>query len=349
MSISLHRSFRRTASLMSLLTLCASGVWADTLVTETVQPGSGGNLYQAEGVVEAVRSSSIGAELSGRLTALLVKVGDHVQSGQVLAKIDERVAAQQALASQSQVAAAQAQLATAQADFERQQKLYGQKFLSKAALDRAESDYKSAAAQARAQIAQAGAAGLQTSLRTLTAPYAGIVAESNVELGDMVMPGKPLLVMYDPTALRVTVNLPQSQLSNLRNSAASIDVTGAAASPLNIAAGNIVALPTADPISHMVQVRINLPTNIKGLSPGMFARAHLSMEGSVSANRVTVASSAVLFRSELTAVYVVNADGSASLRQVRLGRRYGERVEVLSGIDVGERVALDPLAAAKQR
>ena len=186
-----------------LLAVIVNSSWATPLTTETIKPGTGNDIYVAEGVVEAVRSSTIGAELAGRVTALMVKAGDKVHSGQVMARIDERVAAQQALASQSQVAAAQAQLSAAQSDFDRRQKLYEQKFLSKAALERAESDYKSAAAQAKAQIAQANAAGVQTGLHTLTAPYTGVVAETGIELGDMVMPGKPLITVYDPSELRI--------------------------------------------------------------------------------------------------------------------------------------------------
>jgi RND family efflux transporter MFP subunit len=253
------------------------------------------------------------------------------------------------VASQAQVAAAQAQLAAAQADFDRRQKLYEQKFLSKAALDRAESDYKSAAAQARAQIAQANVAGVQTGLHTLTAPYNGVVAETNIELGDMVMPGKPLLAVYDPNALRVTVNLPQSQLANMKSAPVTVEIPGAKAPTISIAAGNVVALPTADPVSHMVQVRIMLPAKLENLTPGMFARALLPTQGAVAMGRITVPSVAVITRSELTAVYVVDNTGHASLRQVRLGRSQGDRIEVLAGLDAGEKIALDPLAAAKQR
>lgn len=335
------------ASWMALALAFASVVHAQTLVTETIHRDAGGNAYSAEGVVEAVRSSSIGAELTGRVTALLVKAGDRVQAGQVLARIDERVAAQQAVASQAMVAAAQAQLAAAQADFERRQKLFEQNFLSKAALDRAESDFKSAAAQAKAQIAQASAASVQTGLHTLTAPYHGIVAATAIELGDMVMPGKPLLMVYDPSALRVTVNLPQSQLANMISAPATVEIPGA--NTLTIAPGNVVALPTADPVSHMVQVRIALPANVAGLTPGMFARALLPTRGSAKTSRITVPSNAVITRSELTAVYVVDDAGHAALRQVRLGRRQNDRIEILAGLDAGEKVALDPLAAAKQR
>ena len=343
------RNTLKTGSLVTLLLIAASYTWAGPLATETIKPGSGGEAYAAEGVVEAVRSSTIGAELAGRVTALLVKAGDPVQAGQVMARIDERVAAQQALASQSQVAAAQAQLSAAQSDFERRQRLYEQKFLSKAALDRAESDYKSAAAQARAQIAQATAAGVQTGLHTLTAPYSGIVAETSIELGDMVMPGKPLLTVYDPGALRVSVNLPQSLLANLKNAAASIEIPGAAESTFSVPASNVTALPTADPVSHMVQVRIVLPGKNLALRPGMFARALLPLQAAPAGSRITVPATSVITRSEVTAVYVVDGSGHAALRQVRLGRAQGSRVEVQAGLDAGEQVALDPLAAAKQR
>jgi hypothetical protein len=319
------------------------------LATETVKPGSGNDRYVAEGVVEAVRSSVIGADFPGRVTTLLVKAGDRVQAGQVLARIDERVATQQALASQSQVVAAQAQLATAQADFDRQQKLYEQKFLSKAALDRAESGYKSAAAQARAQIAQANAAAVQTGLHTLIAPYNGVVAETSIELGDMAMPGRPLMTVYDPSALRVTVNLPQSLLANMTGAGTSVEIPGAADSPYSVAAGNIVILPTADPVSHMVQLRIALPGKNTLLRPGMFARALLPLQGIAASAKLTVPTSAVITRSELTAVYVVDSAGRASLRQVRLGHAQGDRMEVLAGLETGEQIALDPLAAARLR
>lgn len=314
---------------------CASGTHAEPLATETLRQAAGNSAYVAEGVVEAVRSSSIGADISGRVTALLVKAGDRVKAGQVLARIDERVAAQQALASK-------AQSSVAEADFARQKKLREQNFISQAALDRAESNYRSASAQA-------AAAGVEAGLRTLSAPYNGVVAETAIELGDMVVPGKPLLLVYDPSAMRVTVNVPQSQLAGLKSAPVTVEIPGAAAPALTLAPGSVTVLPTADPVTHMVQVRLALPTGGAGLSPGMFARAQLPMQGLTTTNRVTVPSSAVITRSELTAVYVVDDAGKAALRQVRLGRRQGERIEVLAGLDANEKIALDPLAAAKQR
>lgn len=329
-----------------LLALLSNPGWSATpLATETVGSGSAANEYLADGVVEAVRTSSIGADLSGRVTALLVQAGNKLKAGQVLLRIDERVASQQALASQSQVAAAQAQLDAAKSDFERRKSLYDQKYLSKAALDRAESDYKSAAAQAKAQIAQATAAGVQTGLHTLTAPYDGIVAETLVEVGDMVTPGRQLITFYDPSALRVSVNVPQSQVAALRRADARVEIAGSIAA-VSVKADAVTVLPTADPVSHMVQVRLLLPAQ-NAAAPGTFARAWLPLQAQAGKARITVPQRAVLRRSELVAVYVVDKDGKPQLRQVRLGRDLGDRVEVLAGVTAGERVALDPFAAAK--
>lgn len=327
--------------------LLSARAFAAPLASETVAAGSAANEYLADGVVEAVRASAIGADISGRITALLVRAGDKVKAGQILLRIDERVASQQALASQSQAAAAQAQLDAAKSEYERQHSLYQQKFLSKAALDRAEAAYKSAAAQAKAQIAQAAAAGVQTGLHTIVAPYDGIVSDTQVELGDMVTPGRVLIGFYDPAALRATVNVPQSQVAALRRDDAHVEIAGLAA-PVRVKADAITVLPTADPVSHMVQVRLALPPQSVA-APGAFARAWLPLASAENRGRVTISQRAVLRRSELTAVYVLDKESKPQLRQVRLGRTLGDRVEVLAGLTAGERIALDPLAAANVR
>ena len=190
---------------------------------------------------------------------------------------------------------------------------------------------------------------MQTGLHTLTAPYTGVVAETGIELGDMVMPGKPLITVYDPSELRISVNLPQSQLANLKELPVSVEISGAIEPLLSVPASNVTVLPTADPVSHMVQLRIALPGKNTSLRPGMFARALLPMNVASTSTRLTVPAAAVVTRSELTAVYVVDSKGNASLRQVRLGRTQGNRIEVQAGLEAGEQVALDPLAAANQR
>jgi multidrug efflux pump subunit AcrA (membrane-fusion protein) len=114
----------------------------------------------------------------------------------------------------------------------------------------------------------------------------------------------------------------------------------------------MVLVAATDPVSHTQLVRLDLPPGIGGLTPGLFARVRLPLLAARDAVaggtvRIVVPAAAVVSRGDLRAVYVADASGSYLLRQVRLGRIHGEDVEVLSGLADGERVALDPVAAAR--
>lgn len=321
---------------------------AEGLTSAVVTQSRSGHSYAAEGVVEAVKSSVIAPQVEGSVTTLAVKAGDHVKAGQLLARIDSRLATQQAMTNQAEVAAAQAQLSAARKEYERKRRLYEKEYISQAALERAESDFKTAEAQAKAQLAQTGMSKVQTGFHALYAPYAGIVAEVMAEVGDMAMPGKPLLMLYEPAEMRVVVNVPQTQIANIRHGAnVRIVIPAVAPTQGDFIAGVMTILPTADPVSNMVKVRLALPQHTANITPGMFARAILPVTLSGTKDQLLVPAQAVIRRSELTAVYVLDGKGKATLRQVRIGRRQGENVEVFAGLQAGERVALDPVAAAR--
>ncbi len=194
--------------------VAASGTPAtgSALATAPVQQlnAAAGRTFDA--VVEAVRQTVIAAQVPGAVTALDVKAGDVVKAGQELARIDARAAEQSANASEAQVKSAQALLDVARKDFERQQQLFQKNYISQAALERAESQFKAAQAQAAALLSQAGAARTQSGFYVVRAPYAGIVAEVPATVGDMAMPGRTLMTLYAPGALRVTAAVPQSAL-----------------------------------------------------------------------------------------------------------------------------------------
>jgi RND family efflux transporter MFP subunit len=231
---------------------------------------------------------------------------------------------------------------------ERNQRLYTKQYISRAALDQAEAQYKAAQAQAKATIAQAGVASTQSSFTTLAAPYAGVVASVSVELGDMASPGVPLLVVYDPSELRVVANVPEAFVSQVAaGRAVTIELPGGGTGSRLLEATASVVLPTVDASTHTRQVRLALPRNPQGLAPGMFARAAFPLAAK-GPGRLTVPSGSLVRRPEFNAVYVVNAEGRAQLRQVRLGRETREGVEVLAGLQAGEQIALDPVAAARQ-
>ena len=317
---------------------------AEQLATAPVQYREVAQTWSADGIVEAVRQSTVSAQIGGRVKEILFDVGDTVKKGQLILRIDEREAAQALAGSQAQVMQAQASMQNAKANYERARQLFAQKFISQAGLDKAQADYQVALAQAAASSAGVGQAGIAHGYTSVVAPYGGVVAARQVEVGEMVMPGKPLMTGFDPAEMRVIVSVPQRQLPDI---GARPDVSVEVPSLQRwIAAASVTVQPLADARTHSTQVRVSLPPNEPGVYPGMFVRTHFTTG---KAKKLVIPAEAVLRRSEVVAVYVVDDKGGAKLRQVRVGDVNGEGVvEVLAGLKPGEQVALEPVKAGMQ-
>lgn len=347
---------------------------AQSLATSQVQAQAGHSLqmHAADGVVEAVRDTTVSTQVAGAVVQLLVRVGDRVQAGQELLRLDAQPARQSAAASAAQADAARTQAQLADSELARQKQLFARQYISQAGLERAQAQAQAAHAQVRALQAQASAAAAQTSLHIVRAPYSGIVSDLPVALGDMATPGRPLLRLYDPAALRITVSVPQTlQLADApaaSTASAQWEIPSLTGARASISLADIQRLPTIDPSTHTAQWRLPLPADLSGAAPGMFARlwlplaspaaaAHAAQPGSgpTPPPSLFVPASAVLRRGELTAVYVLDEQQRPRLRQVRLGQAPASATDgqapipVLSGLRAGERVALDPQAAARVR
>jgi hypothetical protein len=170
-----------------------------------------------------------------------------------------------------------------------------------------------------------------------------------VELGEMAVPGKPLMTGFDPGTLRVTATVPQAQVAAIQVGVGAAGARARVEVPSTgrwIDATQLTVIPAADPRTHTTQVRLGLPADVRGIYPGIYARAHF-VTGRTPA--LLVPRAAVLQRSEVTAVYVVPEAGPPQLRQIRLGSAGDEHaVEVLAGLKPGERVALEPVKAGMQ-
>ncbi len=318
----------RVLLLLSALAPAITSSWAQpVLATRQVELREVQLSYPAEAMVEAVRQATVAAQVQGRILDARVDAGSRVKSGQVLMRIDAREA-------EEVLAGAKAQLAVARANFERTQNLFAQKFVSQAALDKAEADFKAASAGA-------GQAGTVSSFSIITAPFAGVVAQRLAEPGEMAIPGRPLVSVFDPRNLRVIASIPQYKLAEVKQTPrAKIEFpeTGKW-----VDAVRVELLPTADANTHVVQARAYLPENLEGAIPGMFVRVHFLIG---KAKKLLLPAAAVLRRGEVTAAYVVDEKGMAQLRQIRLGEAVaGGDLEVLAGLSAGESVALDPVKA----
>lgn len=308
-----------------------------------------------DGVIEAVRHTTIASQVSGAIVQLPVQAGDAIKAGQLLVRIDARAAQQDANASKALVEAARANLALAEKDYDRQKLLFEKNYISQAQLDRAQAQLKSSAAQANAQIAQASAVQTQSGFYSLTAPYAGLVSDMPSAVGEMAMPGRPIMTIYDPSALRATFTVPQAKVAVLKlEQGMRIEIPSLPAELRYIAVKSFTVLPVSDANTHTVQLRFDLPPNLKNVQPGQFTRISLDLQHrpvnktstTETDQRLYVPRSAVFRRAELYAVYVINAQGKPVLRQVKPGPVTESEQEILSGVAKGELVALYPLAAS---
>lgn len=304
--------------------------------------------HSAEGTVEAVRDTLMTAQVAGLVVARPAEVGLRVRAGQELVRIDPRAAEDQAAASAAQVQAARAELQVALKEYERQRRLFEKAYISEAAFDRARAQRDATQARVAALEAQAKAVHTQAGYHRVIAPYDGIVSEVPVVLGETALPGRPLVRLYDPGALRVTAVAAQGEASTLVPGG-SVEVEIPGLPLLHLPAERVQIFPAADPSTHTVQLRLPLPSEVRGLKPGLFARLSWRSPGEAGGQRFLVPASAVVRRAELTGLYVLDRDGKPVLRQVRLGRSEGARIEVLSGVAEGERVVTNPELAARMR
>jgi RND family efflux transporter MFP subunit len=302
-----------------------------------------------DGVVQAVKQSTVAAQTAGRIGTFTVKAGDKVRAGQVLATIDDREAQVGMQHAQAQVNQADADLRNAQAQMERTRNLQSQGFVSKAALDTADAQYQSAKAQREQATASTRQSALAQGYTRVTAPIDGWVLQTFAQSGDLAVPGSPLLVVYAPQPLRVVVQVPASRSQAVRLARqTAVLVENGQGSVQSIAPLSRLEVPSSDPVSQTTEWRMDLPAKeAAALLPGQQVRvSFMGAEVASASPRLLVPAAAVVRRGELSAVYVASGKGFA-LRAVRLGKSNTEGVEVLAGLRAGEVVATDPVRAAQ--
>lgn len=279
-----------------------------------------------EDVVGTVRpklSAVIEAKVSGRIEQMLVVPGQSVKAGERLVQLD----AHEIQSRLDQAAAARQQ---AESDFERASDLKAQKILSQSEFD---------SAQSRFRMASAVEAEAKTMLgyTEMLAPFDGVITRKLADVGDLAMPGKPVLQIENPDTLRFEADVPEALIGNVKlGDRLAVQI----ATLTNELAGVVAELaPAADPNSRTSQVKLDLPS-VSGLRSGQFGRVAVPV-GEVSELRVPV--SAVVQRGQMELVFVVSA-GHAQLRLVKTGRTVAGEVEIVSGLDSGEQVVVESLA-----
>jgi RND family efflux transporter MFP subunit len=287
------------------------------VATQAVETRNRVATEEVVGTVRAKLRAVIEAKVSGKIDQMIVVPGQQVTNGEALATIDAR----EIQARRDQAVAVRQQ---AETDLKRASDLFQQKILSQSEFDQAQSKFR---------VADAAATEVETLLgyTKVTAPFAGVITRKYADVGDLALPGKPLLEMEDARDLRLEADVPDALVDKI-NLGDRLPVRVGALETNREAIVSEIA-PSTDTSSRTFVVKLDL-RSAPSLRAGQFGRVAIPV-GKVSALRVPA--SALIQRGQLELLFVVN-NNHAQLRIVKTGARVGGEVEIISGLDTGETV-----------
>lgn len=321
---------------LGFLMLHAPFTWAESVATRAVVSAPLQESAQLDGVIEAVQQSTVSAQTSGTIVELPFDVDDSVSAGDLIVRLED--SEQKARLNQAQAGLQEAQsgLQDARQQFQRTETVHERGLVSRQELDRARNNLS--ASQARVERAEAAVAEARKQLdyTRVIAPYGGILTERHVELGESVSPGQPLLSGLSLEQLRVVVDLPQTYADAARSQR---QATVTLADGRVLKTGDMTFYPYANPQTHTFRLRLQLEEPNGSLFPGMLVKVSVPV---ASREALWIPASALIERSELRAVFVQNDAGQPRLRQVRVGQRDDDRLEILAGLSEGEQVVVNP-------
>lgn len=324
--------------------------------------------FEAGGVVRARLTASIASRIMAPVSAVNCRPGDRVRRGAVLVVLDAREATANALAAKSALAAAvegaraadadvreaESALQLARATHDRVKTVYDKGSATPHELDEAigaagSAEARVAAARARAAAAESSRQSAESAARAaeavrtygeITAPFDALVSERLADPGSMASPGTPLLVLEDPSDLRLEVPIDQSRAGNVQvGQAIDVRIDGLPAAEWR--AGRVVEISRVDPASHDFLVKIDIADRQR-IRSGMFGRARFA--GTPRA-ALTVPAASLVRRGQLAFVFAVDAQNMARLRAVQEGVTAAGNVEILAGIKSGDLVVVNPHSA----
>jgi membrane fusion protein, multidrug efflux system len=279
----------------------------------------------AEDVVGTVRPklhSVIEAKVSGRIEKMLVTPGQQVKAGELLVQLDSREI-------QAKLDQALAVSRQSESELKRYETLRAKQVITPAEFE---------AVQSRYQVAVGAAAEAETMLgyTKITAPFDGVVTRKFADVGDLATPGKPLVELEDPEVLQFETAVPEAIISK---------VSLGTKLPVRIGSQERQATvseiaPSGDPGSRTFLVKLDLPS-VPNLRAGQFGRVEIPVS---QTNVLRGPASAVIQRGQMELVFVVT-DGHAQLRLVKTGKRFGNEIELLSGVSAGDEVVAEGAAS----
>lgn len=291
------------------------------------------------GQLASSQTAQLSTRLMGSITAVLVKVGDKVRKGQLLATVSANDMQARAAQTTAAIAEAEANLANAKKDFDRFTQLYQKQSASAKELDNVTLQYNAAKARVEAANQMRNEVSSMLGYTQIHAPFDGVVTQRMADVGDMASPGMPLVTIEQAGQLELNATVSEEDIARL--------VRGASAT-VSIRSINRSFQTTVSEISPSSQynggqylVKLSVPANEReGLYAGMYANIWIpSSKTATSAgiHSVFVPLTSLVRKDQLIGLYTISSQGTALLRWIRIGKQSGDQVEVLSGLSLNEK------------
>ncbi|MEI8195227.1 MAG: efflux RND transporter periplasmic adaptor subunit [Phycisphaerae bacterium] len=289
----------------------------------------------AVGSIRAVHETTLAAKLTARVVAVNLKAGQAVRKGELLVQLDDKDLKARLSQAQSALTSAEAQRAQAAVDEEKLRKLVGGGAVSQQEYDKAATALKTSTADAQRYQELINEAQAVLEYATIRAPIDGTVVDKKVDVGDMVMPGQVLLVLYDPKRMQLIASVRESLAQRLKVG----QVIGVRVDVLAKTCGGEVSeiVPEAQSASRSFLVKVTGPCPA-GIYSGMFGRLLIPM----GTEQVLVIPKSAVRKVGQIELVDVSEKGQLQRRAVRTGRVLGDDVEILSGLQAGEQVVQTP-------
>jgi len=331
---------------ITLLTACSSKEKPTTEanngpainVTLATPSGNNGNTINISGHVESSQTANISTRVMGYITALKVKVGDKVSKGQLIATISNQDILAKRAQTDAAIAEAEATLKNAQKDYDRFTTLYKQQSATAKELDNVTLQYNAVKARVEAAKQMRNEVNAMLSYTTLTAPFSGTVTQKLADEGSMANPGMPIVTIEQAGTYQISAAVPEAEINQIKQGQL-VDVTIQSAN--KTFKGSVAQINQSSQFTGgQYVVKISIPEQAKaGLYAGMYATIALANNNKTTTannNTVLVPLTSIETKNQLTGLYTVSTNNTALLRWVRLGKTYGDKVEVLSGLSSNE-------------
>jgi len=292
----------------------------------------------ASGKIEAENSANVSTRMMGYVTKVHVKVGQKVNAGQLLVSINNTDLQAKKAQVDASILQATAAFNNAKKDFERFTVLFNQQSASQKELDDMTSRYEMAKAGLEAAKQMRNEVVAQFGYSNITAPFSGEVTNTFVKEGDMANPGLPLVSIEGASRLQVTAMVSESDIANIQNGMA---VKVLVKSINKTVTGKVTEVSSsAKNTGGQYLVKINLTQTDKAILSGMFVNVQFPLANktltTVTTDKVLVPESALVKQGQLVGIYTVGNGNTAILRWLRIGKTFGNQVEVLSGLSSEE-------------